>query len=444
MAYERFNSIVRRAIFLAALLGLAGYAVQTANADDKDGGTDDPPPGSGSGGGSGGGGSGSSTGSPPDHRLAESETAYVGAVMLEGGVDVTMGDVVPGSVGDVGGVSRNGRFIGNTLYAEAVDDAGNAAAMVVEFYWFESSVPRGSDFFVGVVKSRTIPHLAENWVLEHDPVGPTDIVRPDRGAVLYTRAVTDPELNNGGFRWDWSLPFRDYGMDAYGTIRMSATYGVGLMGNGSAQTAYQTNEHGVEVEVEGQATGHLSTDYAVNTNYEITLHRWDVYTRNSAGMLEWSMFLRTGDREQRNAYHEFFIAMQVEQDGTFTIDSLETGGHIKHKRDFWFDEHRALSVAVQDITLTRPEGVMHSSGGPEEEEEEDDMGRPWEDDLPADGGTGGYDWPDDEEGFPSDDDSAASGGCSVADTPAPVAPAFFLVTLVGVAVLRRARKGARG
>ena len=373
--------------------------------------------------------SGGSTGTPPDHHLAESETAYTGAVMLTAGTDIVMGEVLPGSIGDIDGVSRNARFIGNTLYAEATDEDGNAVAMVSEFYWFESSVPRGSDFFVGVVKARTIPHLAQEWVLEHDPNDPTDVVRADRGPCLYVRSQTSPELEHGSFRWDWSLPFRDYHMDAYGTIRMRADYGVGLMSNGSAQTAYQRNEHGVEVEVEAQATGHINTDYNVNTNYEVTLYRWDVFTRNSGNMLEWSMFLRTGDREQQNAYHEFFIAMQVDEGGEFRLGNLEVGGSIKRKRDFWFDEHRALSVAVSDILLKRPAYTPST----ERADAGTGSSRPWEN---VDGGTsGGFDWPDDDD-FDGDDPPAAGGCTVVADrTSAPFA-AFFLIG-VGMWLVRR-------
>lgn len=427
---------------LAALaLALSCAALATAHAQD---GKEDEEPAPDPGSGSGSSGSGSD-GEPPDHSLSESETAYSGAIMLEGGTDITMGSVIPGMVGTVEGVSRNARFIGNTLYAEAVDPEGNAVAMVGEFYWFESSVPRGSDFFVGVVKARTIPHLAADWVLEHDPVGPTEVVRPDRGATLYVRSRTSPALVDGGFRWDWSLPFRDYHMDAYGTIRMEADYGVGLTSNGSAQTAYQRTEHGVDVEVEAQATGHINSSYNVNTNYEITLYRWDVFTRNSGNMLEWSMFLRTSDRERQNAYHEFFIAMQVDEGGEFHLDNLEVGGHIKRKRDFWLDEHRALSVAVTDIVLSRPAYSPPADDGGDSPA--DEGGRPWEDEGGSpDGGAGGFDWPDEDGDGSGTRPGGVSSGCAVSPiSGAPSGSAAFgpllLVGLLTMAGLRRRREG---
>ena len=423
----RVHTLPLRLSFAALLVSALA---SSASAQDEE---DTPDAGYTGGGGSSGGGS---TGSPPDHRLGDSETSYTGAVMLTAGTDIVLGEVIPGAVGDVGGVSRNARFIGNTLYAEATDGDGNAVAMVAEFYWFESSVPRGSDFFVGVVKARTIPHLAADWVLEHDPNSPTDVVRADRGPCLYVRSTTNPELDEGSFRWDWSLPFRDYHMDAYGTIRMRADYGVGLMSNGSAQTAYQRNEHGVEVEVEAQATGHVNADYNVNTNYEITLYRWDIFTRNSGNMLEWSMFLRTGDREQQNAYHEFFIAMQVDEGGEFHLGNLEIGGHIKRKRSLWFDEHRALSVAVQDILLKRPAHTPSTTSP--------DAGRstrPWENGDAGAGG-GGFDWPDDDDDFGGSGDSPAAGGCSVhADRRAAFPFAAFALIGVSLWLVRRRTKG---
>lgn len=378
---------------------------------------------------------------PPSHHLAESDTAYVGAVLLEGGAEVTIGDVVPGTIGDANSIRRTARFVGNTLYAEAHDNDGNAVAMVVEIYWFESSVPRGSDFFVAVVKARTIPHLADDWVLDHDPAGPTDRVRPDRGASLVVRAQTDDALATGGFRWDWSIPFRDYGMDAYGTIRMSADYGVGLTSNGSSQTAYQRNDHGVETQVEAQATGHLNSEFAVNTNYEITLHRWDVYTRNSAGMLEWSMFLRTADRERQNAYHEFFVAMQTDEGDEFRIDRLEVAGHVKRKRDFWFDDHRGLSVAVEDIVVRRPDVLptrpppasaepprWGEDAGPGGGGSDDDDDRFDEDDE-------GFDWADDEFYEPA----PASGGCRVSHGPTPRGAAWLALLALGLLAAGRRR-----
>ena len=399
--------------------------------------------------GSGSAGSGSSTdgGSvAPSHPLAESDTAYKGARMLTGGVDVEFGDVIPGTVGEERGIIRNARFIGNTLYAEALDENGNALAMIVEFYWFESSVPRGSDFFVGVVKARTIPHLAEDWVLEHDPIGPTDRFRPDRGATLYVRSTTDPDLSSGGFRWDWSLPFRDYSMDAYGTIRMRADYGVGVMANGVAQSAYQANEYGVEVKVDGQATGHLNNDYSVNTNYEITLHRWDVYTRNSSSMLEWSMFLRTHDRERRNAYHEFFIAMQVPEGEEYHIDALEVGGHVKHKADWWFDQHSAMSVAIQDIVIRRPEITVieeDTMRRDSEDNNDDTPRRPWErarDDQNGDNDSNGDEWPRSDDYSSTHDAQAMPGGCSVSPSTSGLNGGTLIPVLLGLFGIARRRR----
>jgi MYXO-CTERM domain-containing protein len=405
---------------LAFLLTLAVAGSAAVAQDDDPPPPDDPPP-------------GDDTGEPPSRRIAESETAYTGAVMLTGGVDVQVGAAVAGDVGP-SDVRRNARFIGNTLYAEATDGDGNAVAMIAEFYWFESSVPRGSDFFVAVVKARTIPHLAADWVLEHSANGPiADRVRIDRGPTLYVRATTGDSLEDGGFRWDWSLPFRDYGMDAYGTVRMKADYGVGLMSNGAAQTAYQRNEHGVEVMLDGQAVGHFNGDYNVNTNYEVTLYRWDVFTRNSGNLLEWTLFLRTGDREAQNAYHEYFIAMQTAEGSAFYIDSLEVGGHIKKRNDFWLDEHRALSVRLNDVMITRPSGAGSS---PPTDDEDDPADRPWE--RPRDdGGTGSddFDWPE-PEGF---DDTASDGGCSTSAMHGGSTLAWLVLGGLVVAARRRRR-----
>src|SRR5687767_15475318 len=91
---------------------------------------------------------------------------------------------------------------GNTLYAGAEDEHGNGVDAIIEFFWFESSIDRGSDFYVAVIKARTTPNTQDDWYLEVDEDHP----------VLSVQARTDISRGTSAFRWDWSVPFESYGM----------------------------------------------------------------------------------------------------------------------------------------------------------------------------------------------------------------------------------------
>lgn len=308
----------------------------------------------GEGGGGTGGGSSSSTGSGGS-SLSDTETAYTGAIMLKGGQEVTMDSVVLGSVGDDGYLAdgRYGYFAGNTLYAGSVDDLGNSVDLIAEFFWFESSIDRGSDFYVAVVKARTSPNLSP-WVLERKTDDFLGVFLPDNEATLYVQAQTDLAPATGAFRWDWSIPFDSYGWDQYGNITMETKYGIDASAEGSVQKAVKLDGP-VPVETTVQAKGYFNTKYQVQTKYEITLYRWEVVVHGTAGQIDWQMNLHTKDRESQNAYHEFFIVMQSEQGVPFHLDWLEVGGSVKKPIWWWFDEHRSLSAGVTGITLYPPE-----------------------------------------------------------------------------------------
>jgi hypothetical protein len=358
-------------VFLLA--GIAWSAPAWAEGEGGSGGAGEPPPEEGEGG-------------PQSSGISATQTNYVGAVMLRGGEDVTMESVVPGYVGDESyqADGRYGYFSGNTLYAGGKDDQGNYVDMIAEFFWFESSVDRGADFYVGVVKARTSPALPD-WVLERQGDSFVHGFLPDHEATLYLRAQTDIGQGETSFRWDWSVPFDNYGWDAYGNISMKTEYGLSVNAEGSAQKAL-TYVNGVEAEANVQAKGFLNHDYKVTTQYEVTLWRWEVVVHGSADEIAWQMNLHSGDREKQNAYHEFFIVMQADEGVPFRLDWLEVGGSVKNPVPFWFDEHRSLSSAVTGIVLRKPpmpeKGGLDGDVKPPTEEE----GAPSETPLPDDGG----------------------------------------------------------
>ncbi|MCA9602248.1 MAG: hypothetical protein R3A78_03155 [Polyangiales bacterium] len=318
---------------------------------------------------------------PRANSLVEAETTYRGALILRGGdsldnpeTDITMGAVSVGREGDPATTRVVGKFIGNTLNAEARDEDNNTVLFNAEFYWFESSVPRGSDFFVAVIKAVNSPNRADKWVLEHSANGTWDFIRPDHGPVLQMRAETDPQLNYGGFRFDWSIPKDDYGIDQVGGVTMTAAYGAGLKGEGSAQYAYSKDfgetqycnqymggeqSYGCAVGTGTQVNGALDLTYSVNTKYEIKLYTWDVYSDLTPTTMLWTMFLRTSAQQMNKAYHEFFVAMQTPEGEEFHINKLELlGSYKKPAWGPWPDDRRMLSIAINDINFRRPKDAL--------------------------------------------------------------------------------------
>lgn len=400
-------------------------------------------------------------GTPPNttpraNSLVEAETSYRGAQILRGGTslddthtDIVIGRAVVGSEGDPAHSRVVGKFIGNTLNAEVKDENDNTILFNAEFYWFESSVPRGSDFFVAVVKAVNSPNRAEKWVLEHSANGTWDFVRPDHGPVLQLRAETDPQLNYGGFRFDWSIPKDDYGVDQVGEVTMTAAYGAGLKGEGSAQYAYAKEfkdgqyctgyqgsmEYGCEVGAGTQVNGNLDLTYSVNTRYEIKLFTWDVYSDLSPTTMLWTMFLRNSAAQVNKAYHEFFITMQTPEGEEFRINKLELLGHYKKPK--WGplpDDRRALSVAVHDIVFRRPKDALDQletyvpDGG---------VGGGAEDDPFADDAFG---YQDDSVGGSGEDAPAAGCAANVVSPKAAAFPAGLLVCIAAVVLGRRRRR----
>ena len=67
-------------------------------------------------------------------------------------------------------------LVSNTLYVGAEDDYGNGIDGIVEFFWFESSIDRGADFYVAVIKARTTPNVTDDWYLMEDDTKPVQKV----------------------------------------------------------------------------------------------------------------------------------------------------------------------------------------------------------------------------------------------------------------------------
>ena len=293
-------------------------------------------------------GSGSdSSDSSGETDISSAETSFKGALMLKGDIDVTIGEITAGVLEDDENF-RYSFFSGNTLYAGVEDREGNTTDMIVEFFWFESSIDRGSDFWVAVVKARTTPNLEEGWRLEVAD-----------SPVLSLHAETYNEMENSGFRWDWSLPFESYGWDAYGSVTMESSYGLATNAEGAAMVAYEQKEsaEGVTEEVSAtvQAKGYMNDSFQIQTKYQVTLWRWEMMVQGTPADMDWDLYLDSWDRQDQNAYHEYMMVMQADEGKGFSLERLELSGTTTDPRWYWWDSDSTMSIAINDIQINRPD-----------------------------------------------------------------------------------------
>ncbi len=332
--------------------------------------------------------------------LSDTETSYSGAQILEGDRDVTFGDIGTGAYGSEE-QDRYAFFSGNTLYVGVEDEYGNALDAIVEFFWFESSIDRGSDFYVAVIKARTTPNVNDDWYLY---VGDEP--------VQSVQATADISGGTQAFRWDWSIPFESYGIDSYGDATLTTSYGIGTSSEGSAIVAETYDEDGVKAEGEIQAKGYLNADYKVQATYQVTLYRWEVDVRGSPDIMRWETYLNTSDRSEESAYYEYFLVMQAEEETTFTIEELDIGAALD---EWWWTVAGSLGVSLENIEVARPEGWDDGLN---------DTGTPWptDSDEPTGDDTG-------DEGEDDEKRCAAAGG----------APAVLPLVLFGLGLAVRRR-----
>ena len=329
--------------------------------------------------------------------LTEPETSYYGASILEGDTDVIFNNVY--NLDYETDTETYAFFEGNTLYVGNSDEYGNSIDGIIEFFWFQSSIDRGTDFYVAVIKVRATPGHDCPWYLggTECELWADDWADIGEYPVVSVEAITDVSREQGAFRWDWAVPFENYGIDAYGQMSFSNQYGIGSSASsgaeGSALTAVTipdgTNINGVPVsggvgaEAEVQVKGFLSSDYKVQTQYDVTLYEWDVYVNGRADLMAWDVFLNLGVRADQSAYHEFFLPLQVEFGHAFTLDefnflaTFDTGNINPFAHE--------IGLSVQDITISVPywepadeeveeEDIVEPSSEPSEEPVADDTG----------------------------------------------------------------------
>jgi len=111
--------------------------------------------------------------------------------------------------------------------------------------------------------------------------------------------------------------------------------------------------------------GFHSSEYSVQTQYEVTLYEWDVFVDGRADLMAWDMYLNLGARETQSAYHEYFLSVQVEEGMPFRIDELNFVGNFDTG---WYDPfHHELGVTLSDLVISQPFFIPADEPNDEEE-----------------------------------------------------------------------------
>ena len=372
--------------------------------------------------------------------LGVPETSYVGASILQGDTDVVFNTVVNADYET--DPNTYAFFEGNTLYVGNSDDYGNSVDGIIEFFWFQSSINRESDFYVAVMKVRATPGRdCPYWLsLNSDcELWADDLFDWGEYPVVSVEAITDVSREQGAFRWDWAVPFENYGIDAYGQVSISNQYGIGANAEGSvmAHGEIPLDETGTtQAAGEVQVKGFLNPQYMVQTQYDITLWEWDVYVNGRADLMAWDAYLNLGARAEQSAYYEYFLPIQVEIGETFLMDELNFLATFDTGNINPFAHQ--LGLSVQDVEISLPywedpeeeEEPIEPSSEPSEEEieepeEETEIIEPSEEQL---------DENEDDEMLSLDPGEPVKSGCSTAGDK--FSPLAFLFTWM-VVIFRR-------
>ena len=370
--------------------------------------------------------------------LGVPETSYVGASILQGDTDVVFDTVVNADYET--DTNTYAFFEGNTLYVGNSDDYGNSVDGIIEFFWFQSSINRESDFYVAVMKVRATPGrdcpfwLSLNSDCELWADGLFDF---GEYPVVSVEAVTDVTREQGAFRWDWAVPFENYGIDAYGQISFSNQYGIGANAEGSvmAHGEIPLDESGTtQAAGEVQVKGFLNPQFMVQTQYDITLYEWDVYVNGRADLMAWDAYLNLGERANQSAYYEYFLPIQVEIGETFLMDELNFLATFDTGNINPFAHQLGLSVQNVEISLPyweEPEDEEEIPSEPSSEPSDEEIQDPEDEDTalvePADEYV---EEPSNDEMPSLDEGTPVKSGCNTVSSG--FSPVAFLATLLVV------------
>ena len=295
---------------------------------------------------------------PDRDDLSETQTSYTGAQLLAGDQGVTIGAIEPGIYDDDEGRDRYLFWEGNSLFTGVIDDeTGNRMDMVAEFYWFESSIERNSDFYVVVLKASSTPMPDTNWHVATDESWVDDYVLwRDIGPVQKIEASVDRSGEHGAIRWDWSAPFQNYRWEPSRVIEVEQAYAAGVNVEGSAMKSVT---EGVKI----QAKGFMNASHKVRSRYTITLWRWEMRVLAGATDMSWNLTALDPEHARDPAYHEYFLVIQAERGQPVHLDQIQYATTLREHIFLLPDRFQSLSARLTDIELFPPPAPVECEAG---------------------------------------------------------------------------------
>jgi hypothetical protein len=68
--------------------------------------------------------------------------------------------------------------------------------------------------------------------------------------------------------------------------------------------------------------------------------------------MSWDVFLNLGERDDQSAYHEFFLAIQVEEGKPFMLDELNLYGNFD--TGWWNPINTEVGISLQGLSISQP------------------------------------------------------------------------------------------
>ena len=303
---------------------------------------------------------------------SDTGTNFQGARILKGGEDV----VVQGQTGEGKYTGTNAEryqyWQGSTLYFGVQSpDTKNSVDAIAEFFWFESSIPRGSDFYVMQIKVKSSPNPWDKWILAKEPNFLDDYILfwNDIQPAQHLDVTMEPGGAHGALRWDFCVPFETYKWEPVKTMQIAESYGAGYSVNAAAnlegKASKQFQEGGAVADLSGnvdiQSKGYVNNDFKVQSQYTITLYKWQMLVQSGGEDIHYKLVVLPHDKQKDNqsdsGYYEYFIVIQATRGTPVHISEIEIGGMFRHDVPLWFDGYEGISATAGDIWVTPPRGV---------------------------------------------------------------------------------------
>jgi hypothetical protein len=315
---------------------------------------------------------------PIQSEVSETDTSFVGARILSYGDEIQGGDLYTGIYDDVG-TQAYGFWQGDTLFFGGENlDTGNTIDGIAEFFWFESSIPKSSDFYVIVLKVKSSPNTIDDWQLSQEDNWLGEFMY-DIQPAQHVEAFMKNTGEAGAIRWDWSVPFQNYKWEPLKTINMeqaySAGYDLSAGANASADpvqlagtlTGMDFKEGGflkdIQSQVNIQSKGYINNSYKVSSQYSVTLYRWEMVVLGGADNMAWNLIVtKDGSTANDSAYHEYFMVIQAGQGETVHLEDINLGATFRNHNALWFDGWDSVSVTLGDVIWTPPSDIECYAG----------------------------------------------------------------------------------